>query len=97
MSQPDLTAITPPPAALPPQARAPYAGPAVLSYGFRPLFLLAGLFATLVVPLWMLVWSGDVTLSGPFSPLDWHIHEMLFGYTSAVIAGMKPQSTAITA
>jgi uncharacterized protein involved in response to NO len=64
-----------------------YSGPALFSYGFRPFFLLAGLFALLVVPLWMAVWSGFVALSGPFSPVDWHIHEMLFGYTSAVIAG----------
>jgi uncharacterized protein involved in response to NO len=35
----------------------------------------------------MVVWSGGVVLDGPFSVLDWHIHEMLFGYTSAVIAG----------
>lgn len=68
-------------------ARPHYEGPALFSYGFRPLFLAAGVFAALVVPLWMLVWSGNVTLSGSFPPLDWHIHEMLFGYTSAVIAG----------
>ncbi len=67
--------------------RPPFAGPALFSYGFRPLFLVAGIFAALVVPLWMGVWSGEVVLEGPFSPLDWHIHEMLFGYTSAVIAG----------
>jgi uncharacterized protein involved in response to NO len=64
-----------------------YSGPALFSYGFRPLFLLAGSFATLVVPLWMAVWSGHVTLGGPFSPTDWHIHELLFGYASAVVAG----------
>ncbi|MFN7225155.1 MAG: NnrS family protein [Paracoccaceae bacterium] len=65
----------------------PYSGPALFSYGFRPLFLMAGLYAALAVPLWMLIWSGDLVLKGPFSVLDWHIHEMLFGYTSAVIAG----------
>lgn len=70
-----------------PPIRTPYVGPALFRNGFRPLFLAAGLFATLVLPLWMLIWSGAVTLDGPFSPLDWHIHEMLFGYTSAVIAG----------
>ena len=69
------------------QNRLPYVGPALFSYGFRPLFLAAGVFAAGVVPLWMAVWSGDVILGGPFSPIDWHIHEMLFGYTSAVIAG----------
>ena len=68
-------------------SRPPYSGPALFSYGFRPFFLMAGLFALFVVPLWMAVWSGHVTLSGPFAPVDWHIHEMLFGYTSAVIAG----------
>jgi uncharacterized protein involved in response to NO len=68
-------------------ARPPYLGPALFSYGFRPLFLAAGLFAVLIVPLWMAVWSATVTLDSPFSPVDWHIHEMLFGYTSAVIAG----------
>ena len=67
--------------------RSPYDGPALFSYGFRPLFLMAGVFAALAVPLWMLIWSGEVVLKGPFSVLDWHIHEMLFGYTSAVIAG----------
>jgi len=67
--------------------RAPYSGPVLFSYGFRPFFLLAGLFAVLVVPLWMAVWSGSITLNSPFTPIDWHIHEMLFGYTSAVIAG----------
>ena len=65
----------------------PYRGAALFSYGFRPLFLVAGAYAALAVPLWMLIWSGKVVLNGPFSMLDWHIHEMLFGYTSAVIAG----------
>ena len=64
-----------------------YTGPALFSYGFRPLFLLAGCFAAVIVPFWMAVWSGRAMLAGPFSPMDWHIHEMLFGYTSAVVAG----------
>ncbi|WP_431299906.1 NnrS family protein [Tabrizicola sp. BL-A-41-H6] len=69
------------------RAQKPYTGPTLFSYGFRPLFLLAGTFAVLIVPLWMAVRSGQITLAGPFSPTDWHIHEMLFGYTSAVLAG----------
>lgn len=64
-----------------------YTGPALFSYGFRPLFLMAGAFAALALPLWMAVWTDRVALAGPFTPTDWHIHEMLFGYTSAVIAG----------
>ena len=65
-----------------------YTGPALFSYGFRPLFLLAGCFAAVIVPLWMAVWSGRAMPDGPFSPMDWHIHEMLFGYPSAVVAGV---------
>ena len=72
---------------MPNTSRAAYSGPAIFSYGFRPFFLIAGLFAVLIVPLWMAVWSGQVTLGGQFEPVDWHIHEMLFGYPSAVIAG----------
>ncbi|MCE6960481.1 NnrS family protein [Cereibacter sphaeroides] len=64
-----------------------YDGPAILSYGFRPFFLMAALFAATIIPAWMAAWSGHVTLPSSFSPIDWHIHEMLFGYTSAVIAG----------
>ena len=69
------------------QKRPPHFGPALFSYGFRPLYLAADLFAAGVVPLWMAVWLGEVILGGPFSRMDWHIHEMLSGYTSAVIAG----------
>lgn len=63
-----------------------YIGFALFSYGFRPLFLLAGSFAAVVIPLWMAVRTGHLALGGPFSLIDWHIHELLFGYTSAVIA-----------
>lgn len=57
------------------------------SYGFRPFFLLAILFASGAVGVWMAIYTGELQLEGPFSPTDWHIHEMLFAYTSAVIAG----------
>lgn len=62
-------------------------GPALFSYGFRPFFLSALLFGTAVVPVWLLVWQGRVRLASAFSPVDWHIHEMIFGYAAAVIAG----------
>ena len=67
--------------------RPTYSGPALFSYGFRPFFLGAGLFALVVIPLSTAVFSGRVVLAGPFPPVDWHVHEMLFGYTSAVVAG----------
>jgi uncharacterized protein involved in response to NO len=63
------------------------AGFALWNLGFRPFYLLAGLFATLSVPLWMAQYAGwfggYAIIPGPL----WHAHEMLFGYAFAVIVG----------
>ncbi|WP_083096486.1 NnrS family protein [Pseudophaeobacter leonis] len=67
--------------------RPAYTGPALFSYGFRPFFAGASVFALLVVPLWLLIWQGRLDYQGPFPVVDWHIHEMIFGYGSAVLAG----------
>ena len=72
---------------MPQNKRAAYKGPALFSYGFRPFFLCAAGFATIVIPLWVLFHTGELTLASPFSPVDWHIHEMLFGYAAAVLSG----------
>lgn len=62
-------------------------GPAVLSYGFRPFFLLAGVEAAVVIGLWVLWYQGSIAIPSAFSPVAWHIHELLFGYVWAVVAG----------
>lgn len=57
--------------------------------GFRPFFLLAGLFSILLVLNWVLFFSG-FSVSGPFTyygSYQWHGHEMVFGYAIAVVAG----------
>ncbi|SDY86159.1 NnrS family protein [Citreimonas salinaria] len=64
-----------------------YRGPALFSYGFRPFFLAASLSALVLVPAWWLIWRGEVTLASHFTPVDWHIHEMVFGYGASVVAG----------
>jgi uncharacterized protein involved in response to NO len=64
-----------------------YQGPALFSYGFRPFFLFGAIYAGAMVPLWLAVFAGDVSLPTAFAPRDWHVHEMLFGYVGAVIAG----------
>ncbi|WP_027580068.1 NnrS family protein [Bradyrhizobium sp. Ai1a-2] len=64
-----------------------YQGPAVLSYGFRPFFLLGSAYAGAMILIWLPVYEGHLALTTAFSPRDWHVHEMLFGYVSAVIAG----------
>jgi uncharacterized protein involved in response to NO len=67
--------------------RRDYAGPALFSYGFRPFFFGAGLWAAFGILLWMPQYYGQVALPTAFGALDWHIHEMLFGYVAAAIAG----------
>ena len=65
--------------------RRAYRGPALFSFGFRPFFLSAGVWAALTVPLWLTARIGLMPPSG----IDrvWHAHEMLFGYLAAVVAG----------
>jgi uncharacterized protein involved in response to NO len=60
---------------------------AIASKGFRPFFLLAALFATAIVPVWLLVLGGAVRAGGYFDATAWHAHEMVFGFAVAVIAG----------
>lgn len=62
-------------------------GPTLLSYGFRPLFLLAALWATGSMVVWIAMLSGALQIPTHFDPVTWHAHEFLFGYLSAVIAG----------
>jgi uncharacterized protein involved in response to NO len=64
-----------------------YRGPALFSYGFRPFFLFGALYAGIIIPFWLAVFAGDISVPTAFSPRDWHVHEMLFGYVGAVIAG----------
>ena len=69
------------------ESRPHYSGPAFLGVGFRPLFLLAGLWAALSVPLWVGIWSGAVAYTGPGDAIMWHVHEMMFGYVGAALGG----------
>ena len=64
-----------------------YAGPAIFSYGFRPFFLGGAAWAALAVALWLLQYFGEMSLPTAFNPLDWHIHEMIYGYVAATITG----------
>jgi uncharacterized protein involved in response to NO len=66
---------------------APFGGPALLSYGFRPFFLLGSLWAGLEVLAWLPIFYGKLSVETEFSPRDWHVHELLFGYVPAVVAG----------
>ena len=64
----------------------PVPGFALWALGFRPFYLLASIFAALSVPLWVAQYTGHLPTLFVRGPA-WHAHEMLFGYTLAVVTG----------
>lgn len=62
-------------------------GPAVLTYGFRPFFFGAAVWAALAMLFWVLMLTGRLDLPTRFDPVSWHAHEFLFGYLGAVVSG----------
>jgi len=72
---------------------------AFFSYGFRPFFLGAGLYAVFGMAAWMAwiglhVAGGEMKgFDGGFAPYLWHAHEMLFGYAGAAVAGFLLTAT----
>ncbi|MDE8346377.1 MAG: NnrS family protein [Acidocella sp.] len=61
--------------------------PALFTQGFRPFFLAAGLWAAIALALWIYMLLTGWVVPSRFDPLTWHIHEMLFGFVMAAIAG----------
>ncbi len=59
----------------------------MLGLGFRPFFLLGAIWAVLAMLAWLLVLAGAVRLPSDFGPVDWHVHELLYGYLPAIVAG----------
>ena len=64
-----------------------WTGPALLSFGFRPFFLGAAVWAALAMALWVPILRGARILPTALDPVSWHAHEFLFGYLGAAIAG----------
>jgi len=67
--------------------RRAYQGPAILSFGFRPFFLLGAIYAGLAILVWLPLFHGELSLHSAFAQRDWHVHEMLYGYLPAVMTG----------
>ncbi len=55
--------------------------------GFRVFFALAGLSALTLIVLWNAIFKGALSVDNYFPTNVWHAHEMLLGYSVAVIAG----------
>jgi uncharacterized protein involved in response to NO len=69
------------------KTRRSWIGPALWSRGFRPFFLGAAIWAVAAIAIWLPFFAGEVAVPTAFSPVDWHVHEMIYGYGSAVITG----------
>src|SRR4051794_32598864 len=59
----------------------------VLTAGFRPFFLAATTWAAVSLAAWLSLLAGGIDLPSRFDPLNWHIHEMLFGFVMAAVGG----------
>lgn len=76
-----------PVASSPSRSTARRPAPAFLTQGFRPFFLAAALWSAAALALWILMLATGAAAPSRFEPLAWHIHEMLFGFVMAAIAG----------
>jgi len=64
------------------------AHPTLFNLGFRPFFMGASLFAIFSIGYWLRFNQGFFPLNlSSLSPFQWHAHEMVFGYSLAVIVG----------
>ena len=59
----------------------------LLSYGFRPFFLGAAVWAPVAMILWIGTMVGRFDLVSVYGAVAWHAHEFLFGYLAATVAG----------
>jgi len=61
---------------------------ALFNLGFRPFFLLSAIFSIVSISAWIHLYMANKPINIPnISGAQWHAHEMLYGYTFAVIAG----------
>lgn len=65
----------------------PFEGMSIFRHGFRPFFLGAGVAALILVPLWVIRLQGVLELPTAFGPVQWHAHELIFGFGVATISG----------
>ncbi len=60
---------------------------AIFNYGFRPFFLLAGVQAVVAMAVWLAVLHGMRWEMAWLAPIQWHAHEMIFGFVVSALAG----------
>ena len=59
----------------------------LLNLGFRAFYTLAAVFAIAAMALWLMSFTGMAQFGGHLQGVMWHSHEMVFGFSAAVITG----------
>lgn len=81
-----MQTVEPAPSPAVPRPTGAVPGFALWNLGFRPFYLLASSFAALSIALWVAQYAGLLPIA--YLPTSvWHGHELIFGYTMAVMAG----------
>lgn len=61
--------------------------PPILRLGFRPFFLLGSIYAIIAIVIWVWAFRHGQPTALNVPALWWHVHEMLFGFAMAIVAG----------
>lgn len=62
--------------------------------GFRPFFLIGSLVGALLISYWSVVYFNGTIPTGYFDPINWHAHEMIYGFAVAIVAGFLLTASA---
>ena len=54
---------------------------------FRPFFIFGAIYSVFAIALWVANVSSGLPVLDYFVPMIWHAHEMLYGFTTAIVAG----------
>ncbi|MCP4756694.1 MAG: NnrS family protein [Proteobacteria bacterium] len=62
--------------------------PILLSFAFRPLFLVTGIFGVVSIGWWTVIYLLGIAFPPTgMDPVSWHSHEMIYGFACAGIGG----------
>lgn len=61
--------------------------PPLLRLGFRPFFLFGSVYALIAIVVWVYAFQNGQPAQLSVPALWWHVHEMLFGFAMAIVAG----------
>lgn len=54
---------------------------------FRPFFLFGSTISVILMFIWLALQKGWFNLTGYYDPLTWHAHEMIYGFSTAIVIG----------